>query len=338
MSLSFIAAADVSALDPLRVLGGAQVGTVGRNAAVAWPVQSVATPVLEEGSGGEVTGAAWHEAWLSDGPVVAGESEGIRWRRTADGLLYGVLELAEHGGDGAAGSSALRRISEQAYERIFHLLDAQALPHLWRVWNYIPDINGEQAGLERYRQFNLGRGDAFERCARSVTEQVPAACALGSAGGPLSIAFMAGATPVLPIENPRQVSAYRYPDVYGPRSPTFSRGALAHLPGLTLFFISGTASIVGHETRHQGDVVAQLRESLNNVEVVLEEANRQSPGGTFDLSALVYRVYVRDAADASAVMAALRERLGAVEALCVQADVCRADLLVEVEAHGWRSV
>ena len=338
MSLSFVAAADVSALDPQRVVGGACVGVVAGDVAFAWPVQSVVTPVLLEGAGVEAAAAAalQHEAWLSEAPVETGDTEGIRWRRTADGLLYGVLELEEAGADGAGGS-VLRRISERAYERIFHLLDAQALPHLWRVWNYIPDINGEQAGLERYRQFNLGRGDAFERCARSVTEQVPAACALGSAGGPLSIAFMAGATPVLPIENPCQVSAYRYPDVYGPRSPTFSRGALAQLPGLTLFFISGTASIVGHETRHLGDVVAQLRESLNNVQAVLDEANRQSPGQTFDLSSLVYRVYVRDAADAPAVMAALRERLGAVEALCVQADVCRADLLVEVEAHGWRA-
>jgi enamine deaminase RidA (YjgF/YER057c/UK114 family) len=218
------------------------------------------------------------------------------------------------------------------------LLDAQGLPHLWRVWNYIPDINGEQAGLERYRQFNLGRGDAFERCARSVTEQVPAACALGVGGQALSIAFMAGGTPVLPIENPRQVSAYRYPDVYGPRSPTFSRAALAQLQGQELFFISGTASIVGHETLHSGDVVAQTHESLNNVEAVLAEANRVTRTVGYAMPDLLFRVYVRHAADAPAVMAVVRKRLGDVGVLCVQSDVCRADLLVEVEAHGWRPV
>ncbi len=128
------------------------------------------------------------------------------------GLLFGVMALSEDGVDRRTAAPALRHSSRAGLSpACFRLLDAQGLPHLWRVWNYIPDINGEQAGLERYRQFNLGRGDAFERCARSVTEQVPAACALGVAGGPLSIAFMAGATPVVPIENPRQVSAYRYP-------------------------------------------------------------------------------------------------------------------------------
>ncbi|QCB47003.1 hypothetical protein [Hydrogenophaga sp. PAMC20947] len=330
MSLDFVSATELDALDPTRVLGGACLGVAAPAVGASWPQQAVSMPLLDG------TRSVWHEAWVSDAPVVSGESEGIRWSRSADGVLFGALALPEVGEGPADSTAALRHISELAYARIFRLLDAQGLPHLWRVWNYIPDINGAQAGLERYRQFNLGRGDAFERCARSVTEQVPAACALGVGGGPLSIAFMAGATPVVPIENPRQVSAYRYPDVYGPRSPTFSRAALAHLPGQALFFVSGTASIVGHETLHLGDVVAQTMESLNNVEAVLFEANRIARDGGFSLSDLVYRVYVRDAADAPAVTAAMRERLGAVEMLCVQADVCRSDLLVEVEAHGLR--
>lgn len=330
MSLDFVSAAEVAGLDPRQVLGAAQLGLVEPPEIPPWPLQVVRMPLLG------ASGTVWHEAWVSSAPVLSGESEGIRWSRTADGLLFGALALPEHGTELPDHGSALRHISELAYARIFRLLDAQGLPHLWRVWNYIPDINGDQGGLERYRQFNLGRGDAFECCARSVTEQVPAACALGVMGGPLSIAFMAGATPVLPIENPRQVSAYRYPDVYGPRSPTFSRAALARLPGQELFFVSGTASIVGHETLHLGDVVAQAHESLNNVEAVLAEANRLTCTSGYALPDLMYRVYVRDAVDAPAAMAVMRERLGHAALLCVQSDVCRADLLVEVEAQGWR--
>ena len=332
MPLDFVSAGDPADFDPAFVLGGACVGASDQKNATPWPSQRVHAVLLSP------PGPVRHEAWLSDAPVETGACDDIRWRRTANGLLFGVMHLEESGVKLPDGASALRHISELAYARLFGLLDAQGLPHLWRVWNYIPNINGDQAGMERYRQFNLGRGDAFERCARSVTEQVPAACALGAVEGPLSIAFLAGATPVVPIENPRQVSAYRYPDVYGPRSPTFSRAALAHLPGQELFFVSGTASIVGHETLHLGDVVAQTHESLNNVEAVLAEANLKARSSGFALSDLVYRVYVRDAADAPAVMAVMRGRLGAVEMLCVQADVCRTDLLVEVEAHGWRAI
>ena len=166
--------------------------------------------------------------------------------------------------------------------------------------------------------------------------RVPAACALGLAGGPLSIAFLAGSTPAVPIENPRQVSAYHYPAEYGPRSPTFSRAALVYPPGQELLFISGTASIVGHQSVHPGDVVAQTRESMDNVAVVLEQSNLHSRSGGHTLGSLSYRVYIRHAADTSRVQAVMAERVGAAPVVCVRADVCRAELLVEVEAQGLR--
>ena len=234
------------------------------------------------------------------------------------------------------GGGGLRAHSDQAYTGIFRLLDAQGLPHLWRVWNYMADINGSADGLERYRQFNLGRAEAFLQGARSVVGRVPAACALGLAGGPLSIAFLAGSTPAVPIENPRQVSAYHYPAEYGPRSPTFSRAALVYPPGQELLFISGTASIVGHQSVHPGDVVAQTRESMDNVAVVLDQANQRSRSGGHALGALSYRVYIRHAADTPQVQAVMAERVGAAPVVCVLADVCRAELLVEVEAQGLR--
>ena len=47
-----------------------------------------------------------------------------------------------------------------------------------------------------------------------------------------------------PVENPRQVSAYRYPREYGPQSPTFARALLPPSPRVPLL-LSGTASIDG---------------------------------------------------------------------------------------------
>ena len=160
--------------------------------------------------------------------------------------LYGVLELDEAAFRGDATCPPLQAASAEAYRRIFRLLDAQGLPHLWRVWNCLSDINAETHGLERYRQFNIGRQDAFLDSHRGATGNVPAASAIGLAGGPLSVAFLAGATPALAVENPRQVSAYLYPADYGPRSPTFSRAVRATLSGQAALFVSGTASIVGH--------------------------------------------------------------------------------------------
>jgi enamine deaminase RidA (YjgF/YER057c/UK114 family) len=143
----------------------------------------------------------------------------------------------------------------------------------------------------------------------------------------------------VPVENPRQVSAYRYPETYGPRSPTFSRAALADVGnGDVALFISGTASIVGHETVHQGDVLEQTRETLRNLEAVIAAANSQVTA-TFSLAMLDCVVYVRHPSDTDAVRSVLENALGANapmirHAVYLEADICRSDLLVEIEAHA----
>jgi enamine deaminase RidA (YjgF/YER057c/UK114 family) len=325
VALQFVTSPSAVSRETGSELGGALVGEPPNGAVPLWPVQRVFAPLLG------ATSAAIHETWLSDEPVTAGRSEGIVWRRT-DGLLYGVIELDEADFPATASASPLQVASEEAYNRIFRLLDAEQVPHLWRVWNYLAAINLETDGLERYRQFNIGRQDAFLACHRRATGNVPAACAIGLAGSPLSIAFMAGTTPAVPLENPRQVSAYDYPADYGPRSPTFSRGALVYPAGQEVLFISGTASIVGHETVWPGDVVRQCREAMANVATVVGEANGQCRSGEYSLAGLAYRVYVRHAADFPAIRAALAPLVGAAQVVYVQADICRQDLLLEIEA------
>lgn len=318
------AGAALSHVDSSRVLGGFGLGAAPVDA--TWPQQWLTVPVL--GGGDRI----WQECWLACDVVSTGVDGGVRWRRHAD-LLFGVIELEESVPRAPGG---LEVLATQAYDRIFRLLDEQRLPHLWRVWNYMADIHGERETLERYRQFNRGRARAFERAARTVSGRVPAACALGVPTGPLSIAFLAGASPVVPVENPRQLSAWRYPSQYGPQSPTFSRAVLARTPGQEWLMISGTASIVGHETVHEGDVMAQTRETLTNIEAVVAEANRLAAAGPFALQDLMYRAYVRHADDMAEVQHLLRHAVGSAALVCVQADVCRQDLLVEVEAMGWR--
>lgn len=332
MFLSFASSPTAVPRETGHVLGGALLGAAAAVVRPDWPVQTLSAPLL--GS----TVPTLHEAWLADAPVTAGISEGIAWRRAGD-LLYGVLALDEAAFAGTDGGTPLQAASAEAYRRIFRLLDGQGLPYLWRIWNYLDDINGEQdvqggQGLERYRQFNIGRQDAFLDCAGGATGNVPAACAIGLAGGPLSIAFLAGPTPAVPIENPRQVSAYHYPAEYGPRSPTFSRAALVYPPGQETLFISGTASIVGHRTVHPDDVAGQCRETLANIAAVVAEANRVCRTAPYTLAELDYRIYLRDAAAYPQVAGLLPTLTGGARSVWLQADICRADLLIEIEAYA----
>ena len=331
MTLQFHSSSSSSARHAGSELGGALLGRQVSGSTPDWPIQAICAPLL----GADM--ASVQETWLRASPSRHGVSEGIAWRRAGD-TLFGVIDLDEAEFAGIADRPPLQAASEAAYDRIFRLLETQKLPHLWRVWNYMADINAETHGLERYRQFNVGRQDAFIAHHRSAIGNVPAACAIGLGGGPLSIAFLAGSVPTVPFENPRQVSAYLYPAEYGPRAPTFSRAALVHPPGQELLFVSGTASIVGHRTVHPDDVAGQCREAMANIAAVVAEVNRAARSRPFALDELVYRVYVRHAAHFPVIRDTLAPRVGGADVLYVQADICRADLLLEIEAMASHSL
>src|SRR5690606_25155362 len=144
--------------------------------------------------------------------------------------------------------------------------------------------------------------------------------ALGTRDGLFSVAFIAGRTAPTRIENPRQLSAYAYPTQYGPRSPAFSRAVTVTAAQHRMLFVSGTASIVGHETVHHGDVIAQTREAVANVSALLEQVNT-STLPPIHLGDLAYRVYIRDAHDCLSVRQTLETSIDApARALYVQAD------------------
>jgi len=279
------------------------------------------------------------EVWRVANPEVqmsSGAERGkIRYRHSDD-LLFGSLLIAEQAIDARSEAEALQRATEIAYQEIFDLLDDTAHPHVIRIWNYLPNINAQTGGDERYRHFNSARQMAFRKSGRATKGTVPAASALGSpAGSPLSIYFLAARRPPKMIENPRQTSAYHYPPKFGRHSPIFSRACVWGESGGSRLFVSGTASIVGHETIHRGDVIAQTRETIVNIGALLEQANRIVGASRYSLDGLKLKVYLRHPSDLPDVEAALAEVLHpAASIVYLQADVCREDLLVEIEAVG----
>ena len=310
--------------EPPNALGARELGGADASLPLLWPAGPVA------------------DVWCGEAPVqvpVQVQQRGAVRFATDGHWLHGCVELAE-GGFEKGREGGLQHAARQAYAELFGVLAGSACPHLLRLWNYLPDINRDDGRGERYRQFNAGRQQAFIDAQRSAFDGSPAACALGATHGPLRVYFLAGCHAPLAIENPRQVSAYRYPTHYGPRSPTFSRAAVADAgAGVQALFISGTASIVGHASVHVGDVRRQTQETLANVEV-LRLAAARCADAPFDAQRLVYTVYLRDPADLAAVRDEFERHVGpssvaATGALYVRADVCRADLLVEIEAHGF---
>ena len=303
---------------------------------VGFPLAHVHTPVL--GDAREML-----EVWRASGRAQPGSHGRVRYAWGAD-FLFGSLAVHESEVVATAESNLrtpLEIATDLAYREMYGALTAAGNPQLVRVWNYIPDINLDTHGLERYRQFNKARHEASLACGRAIAGSVPAASALGATtGSPVTLYFLASRRAPAFIENPRQVSAYHYPAQYGPRSPAFSRATVLGEGSEATLFVSGTASIVGHRTLHAGDPAAQAREALANIEALLEEAGRRTSTGTLRLEALAYKVYVRDPRDLPVIRTELESAVGPDAALLyLKADICRRDLSVEIEAvggGGWR--
>lgn len=315
-ALAYLTPAELEAaraVAPDRILGAVAFGAELHGVETsAFPYAWVDMPVL----GGGTT----IEAWISAAPVVREAVEGLSSARN-DAVLFGCLQV-EHPG-------SLDDASYGAYERIFDFIDSRGYPHLLRAWNYFPGINEPVDGLERYRRFCRGRHEAFSAKGRIIGQDTPAASALGTRSGPLTVYFLSAGAPGERVENPRQTSAYHYPAQYGPRSPTFSRGMVMRDDRGARLFISGTAGIVGHETLHRENAVDQARETIENMRAVMTQAgvDPQARSGT-----LMLKAYVRHAGYGPVIQQCLQQAFGdATKVILLQADICRADLLLEVE-------
>jgi chorismate lyase/3-hydroxybenzoate synthase len=266
------------------------------------------------------------ERWSTDSPVTADTYRGIRFARDGDHLFASLLVPAGQVED-------IERLTRSSYLRIDHLLRREGYPYWLRAWNYLAGITQGEGEAERYRRFNAGRHAAVS-LSNGIERNLPAASALGSETGGFVLSCLAGKRPGMQIENPRQISAPLYPAQYGRRSPMFARAALVPNGRGAQLLVSGTASIVGHESLHIGDPERQLEETARNFEALVETAMRADADGARRTSVRLesLKVYLRNAGDYPRVMPGIR-RLFAVESepLVLRADICRRELLLEIE-------
>jgi enamine deaminase RidA (YjgF/YER057c/UK114 family) len=213
------------------------------------------------------------------------------------------------------------------------LLRGRPFPHPVRIWNFLPrilEVGGE--GLNRYMRFNAGRYRAFRAIFGDSTtfeRLIPAASAVGHAGDELVIHALFARTPGSPIANPRQRPPHRYSARFGPLPPCFARATRVEHEGRQLLMIGGTASVRGEETVYVGDLASQLAETAQNLCALLGTAFSRDTG----LSSLArLRVYCVRASDLPEIRTTVQNWFASRPPIeYFQADLCRADLMVEIE-------
>ena len=273
-------------------------------------------------------GASPFEVWRSNGPIRSGRDGDIAW--STDGqLLFGAIELDEH-------EIGIEAAAERIYAQLIAFQARSATPKLLRIWNYLDAITLGEGDTERYRQFCVGRARGM---GDFDTSNLPEATAIGRCDDQrtLQVYWLAACEAGTPVENPRQVSAYRYPREYGRQSPSFARAMLPPADGHMPLLLSGTASVVGHATQHVGELLAQIEETFTNFDALLGAARQRAPWLPAQFGpGTRLKVYVRDRDDLPLVAAALEQRFGdRVPRVLLHAAICRRELSMEIDGvHG----
>ena len=266
----------------------------------------------------ELGHSALTEVWSVEGKVVRGVSNDCHWSKSNDLICV---------------ASWLDNINEQdleqsfcdAYLALFEVFKAHGFNHPFRFWNYIPKINNGDGDREVYKRFCSGRLQAFNKLQLSP-EKFPSASALGHHDQNRAVVFgLASAVEPTNLGNNKQVHAYNYPRQYGISSPSFTRATSIVLAGTPYLFISGTASIIGHKTVELGNLQGQLKVTIDNITHLLETANPHQR----KLSTL--KVYLRHSEHFAQTYEWLEKRFPNLDIVITLADICREDLLVEIE-------
>jgi len=268
----------------------------------------------------------YYEVWTSSHAVSYGTMKNLHY--ATDGYHYfAAISVKE-------ATKSLDQIGAEIYGQIFESIEKYGYPHIFRIWNYIPFINGASGESNRYKLYCFGRAKVFEE--KSMEVGYPSATGIGSFGDSVNICFIATRDSIhINIENPRQTPAYKYPWVAGLKPPSFSRGTYSDYTYANSFYVSGTASILGHETVFVGDVKRQCETTIKNVECLISPENM----GTYGISQAFHlkdldciKVYIKNQAEYAVIKDICDNAFSSNKSiLYLQAEICRENLLVEIE-------
>lgn len=213
-----------------------------------------------------------------------------------------------------------------------------------RQWNYIPDIIGfNEKGVEEYALFNEARAKEYSS---ADMQFYPAATGIGVSGDEAIIIIYAQVDnhrKSYAVENPMQISAYYYSEDVLNRiennlicpKPLFSRGTIIVSDvEVENVFISGTASIRGEATIASESLAEQTLKTIENINTLISADNLFSSTKASNINSLYpvfLRVYVRNAEEHSIARDLITQYYPNTNMILLQADICRDNLLVEIE-------
>ncbi len=256
-----------------------------------------------------------------------------------------------------SGASAEKN-AQRAFEEVSDILNRLNLSFIdiFRQWNYIEDLLGEDEqgndGVQNYQAFNEIRSQFYSES--DWLTGYPSATGIGASDGGVTIDFIAAKGESLktyPLRNPEQSDAHKYTDrILAGKSkrekstPKFERGRLVLREGAMDLYVSGTASIKGEDTYGKSNIKSQTLATLENIDNLISLNNAKSALGkdeaiysdSVGLNNLSYaRIYVKEEELIPSVKQLCDYYFCNVPKIYLIADICRDDLLVEIESAAF---
>jgi enamine deaminase RidA (YjgF/YER057c/UK114 family) len=247
-------------------------------------------------------------------------------------------------------SENTRKAAENAFDQVVALLEKEdmTLNNIIRQWNYIGNILKIRNGIQNYQVFNEVRSEYYSRY-RTVTGY-PAATGIGMKSESVIIDFCAispdESVRINKLSNPNQVNAYEYTQniLKGVKDtgkskkhpPQFERALIIAFKNNAVLYISGTASIIGQETIGKDDVAMQTTVTIENIKKLTspEMISQVLPERIqYSMKYILLRIYIRNQEDFNTVRTICEEHFPGIPAVFIEADICRDNLLTEIEAE-----
>jgi len=237
-----------------------------------------------------------------------------------------------------------------AFEQMAAVLEKEgmSLNEIVRQWNFIGNILKINEGLQNYQVFNEVRGEYYHKY--RTLRSYPAATGVGMDHEGVIIDFYAvksdAKMEIRPVDNPNQARAYEYgqdvlkgladPVIKVKQPPQFERALLLNKGEYTAYFISGTASIIGQEVIGRNNVREQVNITNENIKKLTDPlfiCNVMGENLSFSSRFLLIRVYIRHTDDFEVVKSICTSQYPDIPAVYIRADICRDELLAEIEAE-----
>jgi enamine deaminase RidA (YjgF/YER057c/UK114 family) len=249
-----------------------------------------------------------------------------------NGTKYLVLQNIQ--GDSDKSDSIQNRTvqAQRMFERADRILSQHGTSYkdVLRTWIYLSDI------LAWYDEFNEVRNRTYHDFGIMPGQNshlfLPASTGIQGTvlnGAPVTMDLLAvvpgdDSQPMIKrMSSTRQIEAYHY-------YSAFSRGILVHEPEVSMIHVSGTAAIDENgQSLYPGDIRGQIDYTLDAIDALI----RQEDAGLEDVCAAT--VFVKRPED----IRIFREMAGSrglenFPCVCVVADICRKELLFEIDAEA----